>query len=80
MPKNSLEDLRNHLFQALENLSDPEQEITELDINKSKQITALANVIRATGAAELKYRKYFSENNGDEVLPFFEGKEIKRLT
>lgn len=61
MPKNTLEDLRNHLFQALENLSNPEQDLTEMDIKKSQQICNISKAILNTANTELKMARYVRE-------------------
>ncbi len=59
--KNSLNDLRNHLFVALENLADPDAKI---DIERIKQITEVSKVLVDTAKVEVA----FINAVGDERL------------
>ncbi len=54
MPKNKIEDLRNHLFATLEALSD---EDNPMDIYRAKVIADVANVIVNTAKAEIDFIK-----------------------
>lgn len=70
--RNNLEEVRNKLFQCLENLSNPESgEVSETDIEAAKQITAVSKLILDTGAAEMRYNRAVREGNNTK-LPFFE--------
>ena len=50
--KNKIEDLRNHLFAALEGLRDKD---APLDIERAKAISNVANSIIESAKVELKY-------------------------
>lgn len=82
MPRNTLSDLRNALFQTLENLVNPEGELSALDMDKAQKITTLAKVILDTGMAEMKYQKQKSSMNAPDNIAFFEAApnaEIKKI-
>lgn len=52
--RNKIEDLRNHLFVALEGLSDKEE---PLDINRAKAIADVAQVIINSAKVEVDFLK-----------------------
>ena len=82
MPRNTLSDLRNALFQTLENLVNPEGELSPLDMDKAQKITTLAKVILDTGMAEMKYQKQKSSSSAPDDIAFFEAApnaEIKKI-
>lgn len=56
MAKNKLNDLRDHLFDVIERLKDPEPE-TKLDLDTAQAITNAANAIIGTVKAENDYLK-----------------------
>lgn len=53
MPKNSLLDLRNHLFEALERLKDDDREASQ-EIERAKAISQVAQVIIESAKVEVK--------------------------
>ena len=52
MMKNSMTDLRNHLFMALEDLSDSDKEV---DLERVKRITEVGKVLVETAKVEVQY-------------------------
>lgn len=68
--KNKLGDLNNHLFAALERLSDedlsPEQ--IEAEAKRSDAIVSVADQILSTADLQLKAAKLFAEH-GQQILP-----------
>ncbi len=68
--KNKMSDLRNHLFEALEQLKDKEQ---PMDVNRAKAVCEVAQVIINSAKAELQ----FIEALGlDRASDFFENTQI----
>jgi hypothetical protein len=65
MPKNKIEDLRNHLFASLEALSDEELMSNAEERSKAIEIanakSALAKEINTTAALELKFANMHGE-------------------
>lgn len=56
MAKNKMSDLRNHLFDVIERLKNPEEE-TKLDLDTAQAITNAANAIIGTVKAENDFLK-----------------------
>lgn len=79
MPRNTLKDLRNSLFKVLEDLVNPEQEISELDIKKAEKITNIARVILETGTAEMKYQRQKADMRMPDDVMFFESTIVPQL-
>lgn len=52
MPKNKIEDLRNHLFETIEMLKDK-----EIDVNTAKAISDTAQVIINSAKIEIEFMK-----------------------
>lgn len=52
MPKNKIEDLRNHLFEALEALKDPDK---PMEVERAKAIADVARVIVDSAKVEVDY-------------------------
>jgi len=52
MPKNKIEDLRNHLFETIEMLKDK-----EIDVNTAKAISETAQVIINSAKIEIEFMK-----------------------
>ncbi len=63
MPKNKIEDLRNHLFEALEMLKDG-----ELAVDKAEAIVGVAQVIVETAKVEVAYIKALETNKHSGFL------------
>lgn len=52
MPKNRLEDLRNHLFETLEGLKDPD---APMEIDRARAVAEVAREIISSGKLELQF-------------------------
>jgi hypothetical protein len=72
MPKNKIEDLRNHLFATLEALQD---EDNPMDIERAKTIADVAQVIVNSAKIEVDFIKATGKSEGSGFIP-----EIKQLT
>ncbi len=74
MPKNTLDDLNNHLFAQLERLGDEELDDDKLqkEINRAKAISNLATQIINNGSLVLRAQEFLSENG------LIEGKRSER--
>lgn len=59
--KNKLEDLRNHLFAALEGLSDHEK---PLDLERARAIADVGRVIVDTAKVEVQFLNVTGRNDG----------------
>ena len=70
MPKNTLEDLNNHLFDQLERLLDEDMSAEQLDneIHRSKAVTSVAEVIVRNGELALGVMKHLNEYRTDGEL------------
>jgi hypothetical protein len=85
MPKNTLTDLRNHLFATLEALADREK---PLEIERAKAICSTAQTIIESARIEVKYmevtgqgEKHAEKFFGTEELPVtFSGDKRGRLS
>lgn len=53
--KNKINDLRNHLFEAIENLKDADPATIDQEINRAKAITEVAQVIVNSAKVEVEY-------------------------
>jgi hypothetical protein len=75
MPKNKIEDLRNHLFATMEALLDDEK---PLELDRAKAIADIAQVIVNSAKVEVDYVKvterskatsgFFPDNNTNTLL------------
>lgn len=72
MPKNKIEDLRNHLFATLEALQD---EDNPMDIERAKTIADVAQVIVNSAKIEVDFIKATGKSEGSGFIP-----EIKTLS
>ena len=66
MPKNKIEDLRNHLFATLEALQDEEN---PMDIERAKTISDVAQVIVNSAKIEVDYIKALGRTEGTGFIP-----------
>lgn len=57
MPRNKTEDLKNHLFQVLEELNDSENKDLNGTIEKAKAVASIGQVINATYKNEIDILK-----------------------
>lgn len=67
MPKNKLSDLRDHLFETLEALKDPDK---PMEIARAKAIADVAQTIINSATVEVKAMSAISA----DTSPFFDGK------
>lgn len=76
--KNKIDDLRNHLFAALEGLADPEK---PMEIERAKAIADVARVIVDSAKAEVQYLQATGQSRGTGfiVLPEEESAARPRL-
>lgn len=68
--KNKIEDLRNHMFSALERLSDPEitEEGLKKEIERSKAISEIGKVIVESAKTEVLYAKLTGKEQPKKFL------------
>lgn len=66
MPKNKIEDLRNHLFEALEALKDEEK---PMDIERAKAIADVARVLVDTAKVEVAFLQAVGGIAGTGFMP-----------
>lgn len=66
--KNTLNDLNNYLFEAMERINDDELSVEELEkeITRSRAITDVAEKIIQSGELSLKTFKYLAEYDLDQ--------------
>lgn len=65
MPKNKIEDLRNHLFATIEALLDEEN---PMDIERAKAVSDVANVVINSAKVEVMYMR-LTGSNGTNFIP-----------
>ncbi|MBK7097882.1 MAG: hypothetical protein IPH58_05460 [Sphingobacteriales bacterium] len=66
MPKNKIEDLRNHLFATLEALQDKDE---PMEVNRAKAIADVANVIVNSAKTEIDFLKVTGRAEGTGFIP-----------
>lgn len=71
MPKNKIEDLRNHLFATIEALLDEEN---PMDIERARAVSDVANVVINSAKVEVMYMR-LTGTNGTNFIP--ESKQIE---
>lgn len=72
MPKNRIDDLRNHLFETLEALKDDEK---PMDIERAKAIADVARVIVDSAKVEVAFIAATGRDNGSGFMPEAEAPE-----
>jgi hypothetical protein len=70
MPKDKIQDLRNHLFETIEMLKDG-----DIDIDKAKAISEVAQVIINSAKVEVQFLKEMGSNRHTGFIQL-ENKEI----
>lgn len=67
MSKNRLEDMRNHLFAAMERLNDESMDKKQMDeeIKKANALASLGNVLVLSAKVELNYMREIHGVNKD---------------
>lgn len=64
--KNKIDDLRNHLFAALEGLADPEK---PMEIERARAIADVGRVIVDSAKAEIHFLQVTGATRGSGFLP-----------
>lgn len=64
--KNKLQDLRNHLFDTLERLTDAEK---PMEIDRAKAIAQVAGKLIDSAKIEVKYLELTGQENSGEFFP-----------
>ena len=64
--KNKIEDLRDHLFETLEALKDPEK---PMDLDRAKAIAGVAKEIIASAKVEVDYLRVTGNVSGSGFIP-----------
>jgi hypothetical protein len=75
MPKNKIDDLRNHLFETLESLKDEEK---PMDIARAKVVADVARVIVESAKVEVNFLKVSGALRSTDFLPTDVGEERPR--
>lgn len=66
MPKNKIEDLRNHLFEALEALKDPDK---PMELDRARAVADVAKVIVESAKVEVDFLKVTGAAKSTGFLP-----------
>lgn len=61
MPRNKIDDLRNHLFETLEMLKDPD---APMDLDRAKTIASIAQVIVNSAKVEVDFVRVTGRDDG----------------
>jgi hypothetical protein len=72
MPKNRIEDLRNHLFAALEGLADTEK---PMELERARAIADVAKVVIESAKVEVSFLKVVDGGRGSGFMPVDPGIE-----
>lgn len=65
MPKNTMQDLRNHLFETLEALKDDEK---PMDIDRAKAVCEVAEQLINSARVEVKFMEVTGENIESDMM------------
>lgn len=74
--KNKIEDLRNHLFETLEALKDPDK---PMEIDRARAVADVARVIVDSAKVEVDFLKTTGQSYGTDFLPADIGRGPRRL-
>lgn len=66
MPKNKINDLRNHLFETLEALKDPEK---PMELDRARAVADVARVIVESAKVEVDFLKVTGGTRSTDFLP-----------
>lgn len=66
MPKNKIDDLRNHLFETLEQLKDPDN---PMDLERARAVADVARVIVDSAKVEVDFLKVTGATQSTDFLP-----------
>ena len=72
MPKNTMTDLRNHLFETLEALKDEEK---PMDLERAKAVVGVAQVLVDTAKVEVQF---LNAIDSSEATEFFDMQRIEK--
>lgn len=72
MPRNKIDDLRNHLFETLEALKDTD---TPMDLDRARAVADVARVIVDSAKVEVDFLKVTGATKSTDFLP--DGDEIR---
>jgi hypothetical protein len=75
MPKNSIEDLRNHLFAALEGLADKDE---PMELERAKAVAEVGKILVESAKVEVAFLKVTGALKSTNFLP--DGTEVERPT
>ena len=64
--KNKMEDLRNHLFETLEGLKDPDD---PMDIDRAKAVAEVAGKLIDSAKVEVEFLKHVGGGEGTGFIP-----------
>lgn len=74
MPRNKIEDLRNHLFEAIEMVKDG-----EMEMDKAKAINSLSKTLVDSAKVEVSYLKVLGKSEGTGFFPVQENQTPKAI-
>jgi hypothetical protein len=75
--KNKIEDVRNHLFMALERLNDEDEPISDQELKRAKTIADVSQVIINSAKIEVDYLKATKRKQGTGFIPAGEPIELQ---
>lgn len=64
MPRNKIEDLRNHLFEVIERLKDG-----DIELEQAKAINDVSKTLVSSAKVEVQYMKVFQSETGSGFFP-----------
>lgn len=64
--KNKIEDLRNHLFETLESLKDPDK---PMELDRARAIADVGRVLIESAKAEVSYLQVTNQTRGSGFIP-----------
>ena len=76
MPKNKLTDLRDHLFETIELLKDPD---SNMDVKTAREIGNLASVIVDSARVEVEFQREVGGIGSGFIAGIADADEPKRL-
>lgn len=74
--KNKIEDVRNHLFAALERLNDEDEPVSEQELARARAIAEVEQVIINSAKIEVDYLKATKRKQGTGFIPAGESIEL----
>lgn len=74
--KNKIEDLRNHLFETLEALKDPDR---PMELDRARAVADVGRVLVDSAKVEVEFLKVTGQARGTDFLPADVGEGPRRL-